>query len=437
MNQNKHFSKSNRQGVTIVLFAVLLPVLVLLSMIAINIAHMQLTRTELKIATDAAARAGGRAWSEFNDLNDAKEFARRAAELNTVSGQPLALSVNEADGQMVFGSSIREGNGRFVFTPVPESEFANGVVASGFQVNAAREVPLLFNIRGTNSFTPNASSIASQIERDIALVIDRSGSMFSFEGQITDPGQGEEFLFNTMTAFYDDPANGITHDEYLASIADYQGLPESTAMRPRDRFYIPKILDLLSGDLKEYALTTNSDYHTETRAAKMSRWNGLEIAYEAFFDVLDATDQQELVSVVTFNNSARVEAALTSDLEALRPIPAGIWPDGGTAVGTGMLEGFASLNVANARLGAVQTVIVMSDGINRTGTNPVAAATQIVADNPNVIIHTVTFGAEANITEMAEVAAIGSGLHYHASTSLELIEVFRELAATHRTVITR
>ena len=436
MNQNKNFANANRQGVTIILFAILLPVLVLLSMIAINLAHMQLTRTELKIATDAAARAGGRAWSEFNDVDTARDFARQVAEMNTVSGQPLALSVNPADNQMIFGESTRNGNGRFDFTPLSEAEFANGVLASGFQVNAEREVPLFFNIRGTNSFTPAASSVASQVERDIALVIDRSGSMFSFEGQNTNPGQGEQFLFDTMTALYEDPANEITRDEYFQSIADYQDLAEAADMRPRDRFYVPKVLDLLSGDLLEYATTTNSDYHTETRAAKMSRWHGLEIAYDAFFDVLDATDPEELVSVVTFNNSARVDASLSSDLAALRPIPADIWPDGGTAVGTGMLEGFASLNVANGRPNAAQTVIVLSDGINRTGTAPTTAARQIVADNPRVVIHTVTFGAEANTTEMAEVAAIGSGLHYHATTTLQLVEVFKKLAAVQRTVIT-
>ena len=436
MNKNQNLSKANREGVTVVLFAILLPVLLLLSMIAINIAHMQLTRTELKIATDAAARAGGRAWSQTNDLDQAKDFARQAAELNTVSGQPLILSVDEANGEMMFGESLRDGSARFGFEPVSEAEILDGELVSGFRVNAIHDTPLFFNVNGINSFRPNASSTVTQLERDIALVMDRSGSMFSFEGQVTNPGDGEQFLFDTLTALYENPANEITRDEYFASIADYQDLPEAASMRPRDRQYVSKILNLLSGDLLDYALTTNSDYHTQTGAARMSRWDGLEIAYEAFFDVLDATDQTELVSVVTFASSARVEASLSSNLAALRPIPAGIWPDGGTAVGTGMLEGFASLDVPEARLGAIQTVIVMSDGISRTGTNPAEAARQIVAENPNVVIHTVTFGAEANQTEMAEVAEIGSGLHYHAANAAQLVTVFQELAKTHRTVIT-
>ena len=153
MNRKENFSKANRSGVTVILFAILLPVLLLLSMIAINIAHMQLTRTELKIATDAAARAGGRAWSEHNDLATAKEFARQAAEMNTVSGDPLILSTAEADGQMVFGESIRDGGARFAFRPISESELSDGtVLASGFQVNASHDTPLLFRINDIEAF---------------------------------------------------------------------------------------------------------------------------------------------------------------------------------------------------------------------------------------------------------------------------------------------
>ena len=435
MNQNS--SNTSRNGVTVVLFAILLPVLLLLAMIAINIAHMQLTRTELKIATDAAARAGGRAWSEFNDLNQAKEFARQTAELNSVSGQPLILSTSEAAGEMVFGESVRDGDARFEFTPHTEADFTSGqFIASGFRVNATHDTPLLFRVGDTSSFTPNASSTTTQIERDIALVIDSSGSMFSFEGQATALGQGETYMFDTLTALYEDPANGITEEEYFASIADYQDLRAASDMRPRDRFYVNKILDLLDGDLLAYALSINADYHTWTRAPKMSRWDGLEIAYAAFFDILENNDQEELVSVVSFDSTARVEAALTSDIALLRSIPSGILPDGSTAVGDGMEQGFASLSSMEARLGAVPTVIVMSDGINRRGGNPVSIARAIVRDDPRTIIHTVTFGAEANIPEMEQIAEIGSGKHYHASSTEQLIEAFKELASSHRTLIT-
>ena len=71
------------------LMAFVLPVLALLAAFCINSAQMQLSRTELIIATDAAARAGGRAFSEEQTVSAAKTAAFVTAALNNVDGQPL------------------------------------------------------------------------------------------------------------------------------------------------------------------------------------------------------------------------------------------------------------------------------------------------------------------------------------------------------------
>ena len=437
MKQNQNFPVARRDGVVAVLFAFVLPVLLILAAVAINLSYMQLTRTELKLATDASARAGGRAWSEFNDVDEAKEFARRAASLNEVGGSPLLLSTDESAGEIVFGESARGGDGRFAFTPTTEAQIANNGLASGLQINATHPTLLFFEIGGTSSFTPSASSIATQIERDIALIVDKSASMFSFQGQITNPEDGEDYLYEVMTDLYEDPANGITRAEYFNSIADYQGLQEAADMSTRARIFTDKILDLLpEGDLKTYALTLNSDYRSSTAPPRFSRWHSLELANDAFFDVLAATEQTELVSIASFNRDAQLEIPLTSDLDAAGGIVGEIFPTGSTAIGKGMLEGFDALNGDAARQSAVKTIIVLSDGLNKQGISPVNAAQQIIGQNPSTVIHTVTLGAEADIDEMAEVARIGSGKHYHATNTMQLIEVFQELAASHRTLIT-
>ena len=57
---NSRFSnKANRHGVIAPLMALLFPVFLLLCGIVVNIAYMQLNRTELRVATDASARASG------------------------------------------------------------------------------------------------------------------------------------------------------------------------------------------------------------------------------------------------------------------------------------------------------------------------------------------------------------------------------------------
>ena len=55
--------RSNRRGAVIPMFAILLPVLLIFCGFAINLAYMQVASTEMKIATDCAAHAGGRAMS--------------------------------------------------------------------------------------------------------------------------------------------------------------------------------------------------------------------------------------------------------------------------------------------------------------------------------------------------------------------------------------
>jgi Flp pilus assembly protein TadG len=169
--------KPSRSGAVIPMFAIALPVIMLVSVIAINFCQMKLTRTELKIATDAAARAGARGWSESQSTAYAKSYAQYAASLNTVAGSPLTLSAAEADGQIQFGYSSQSGDGRFQFNPVTESAAVGSTMASGVRINAEKPIPLVFQVSGQTEFTPSATSVASQVDRDIALVIDRSSSM--------------------------------------------------------------------------------------------------------------------------------------------------------------------------------------------------------------------------------------------------------------------
>ena len=61
LNHNK---RPDRKGAVLPLFALLLPVIMILCGFAINMAYMQLVATEMKVSTDVASHAGGRALSE-------------------------------------------------------------------------------------------------------------------------------------------------------------------------------------------------------------------------------------------------------------------------------------------------------------------------------------------------------------------------------------
>lgn len=412
-----------RQGSILVLMVALLPVLFILCAIGINVAQQQLVRTELKIATDSAARAGGSAWSLTNDPTTATQFAIDAAAANQVQGTPLTLTSNDVQ----FGNSTRDGAlGRFVFTPNPGNGVGNGQITTALRVSSTINSLLPFRISGIENINQHETSVASQVDRDIALVVDRSGSMAYFED--------EDFLFDTITHFYNQPNSGISDAEYDAAVADYQPVARLAAMALRDRAYSADVISHLSGDLLEYAITLNSDYRTETRAPRQSRWAVLEQATTAFFDTLELSATNERVSVSSFASGSSLDLPLTFDLQAAKQTVLGLYPNGSTAIGRGMQTAIDDL-LASRRSSAIPTILIFSDGENKQKPYPVDVANQIIADNPNVVINTITF-AGGDQTEMAEVASIGGGTHYHAEDGAELVEVFREIARSFSTVIT-
>ena len=63
LTNSKRRVHSDRKGAVLVLFVVMLPVLIILSAVAINLAKVELVRTELQIGTDLSTRAGGTVWT--------------------------------------------------------------------------------------------------------------------------------------------------------------------------------------------------------------------------------------------------------------------------------------------------------------------------------------------------------------------------------------
>lgn len=175
-NSNRKLpASSTRRGAMLVVFAVCLPIFIIMMVFSIDIAYMQLSKSELRTATDSAARAGSRTLSLQQDRNAAIAAAKAAALRNTVANDPLQL----ADADIILGASTQPaGTGRFVFqpgAPVPNSVQVNGQRTQG---SLSGPVNLFVGrMLGTDIFEPVSSATSTQIDRDIALVIDRSGSM--------------------------------------------------------------------------------------------------------------------------------------------------------------------------------------------------------------------------------------------------------------------
>ena len=197
MQNTLRYKTANRDGAIVPLFAILLPVLLVLSAYSVNLAYMQLTTTELRIATDVTSHAGGRALNVFQNMNNPtsqrvidklQETVDRYYAMNTVAGQTLTPPSDPASYIQFYNLGTRTDRLDEVFhnqNIVSYSDARGGTAFNGVGVQANVDTDYLFDFKygggSLGTFAPTRNSITKQIERDLAIVIDRSSSMILFK----------------------------------------------------------------------------------------------------------------------------------------------------------------------------------------------------------------------------------------------------------------
>ena len=353
----------------LVLIAVCLPLLIIMAAFAVDLAWMQLSRTELRTATDSAARAGAKELSLAQSESAARAKARVAAQRNLVAGQPLQL--NNRDIQV--GKSVQSGTSRFQFTEGGAKPNAVRVTGKRTEGSASGPVDLLFSgVLGVDTFEPSEVATSTQLDRDICLVVDRSGSMmWVLTGGSSYPRGTKEC---------DAPHPTLSRWGALASAVEAFLVELETTVQD-----------------ERVGLASYSSNNTSCG----NRYT------------ISSTDSP-LVS-----DYSRIRSEM--DKMSSKPVK------GNTAIGAGIDEGTKVLN-SSSRPYAVKTMIVMTDGIHNTGRDPLVAARDAAAKD--ITIHTITFSSDADIKRMKDVAAAGGGKHFHADNQAELIKIFRDIAAT-------
>ncbi|MEY4565685.1 MAG: hypothetical protein RLY14_655 [Planctomycetota bacterium] len=163
-----------RSGTVLVLMAVLMTALALTVAISIDIAYIHVSKMELRAATDAAARAASATLASTQDSALATKRGQEVARMNKVGGVPLALQ----DANFSYGNSSRDKKGLFVFAPGKTPYNAvkvNADLGNGLMAGAIK--PFFKKIHGVSDIAAKQEAIATFLERDIVLVVDRSGSM--------------------------------------------------------------------------------------------------------------------------------------------------------------------------------------------------------------------------------------------------------------------
>lgn len=383
---------AKRRGAVIVLFTGLLVLLLAMVMWSVDVGWMQLVRTELRSATDAAAKAGAEALARTQDETAARAAVIAIAAKNKVGGKPLVVKPEDIE----FGNTTRLSNGKWRFD-------INKNPRNGVRVNAAlfgdKAVPLFFAPAfGHDKFAPDQTATAAHLDQDVVLVVDRSHSMcFDYSGVNYIYPSG---WFQYPTGYIKKPAPDTSRWAGLRKGVENFLATASTTLAP------PRVA----------LVTFGSDIHPG------NDWGA------AHLNVTEPAVRTEL----PFNNGQP-----TSNYTAINSVmknKAAKHMLGGTHLSAGIDRARSILNGNTIRPLAKRVIIVFTDGQWNHGRAPEAAAADAFAEG--ITIHTVTFLTTADQTTMTNVATITGGRHLHANTQAELEAAFRELALTLPVVLT-
>ncbi|MFG0261546.1 MAG: VWA domain-containing protein [Novipirellula sp. JB048] len=362
-----------RRGATAVAFIIMLPVLLLLLGFSVDLAYMQLSRAELRAATDLAAKAASSELAETGDTAKAIAEGKRIASANKVAGQALILD----DTDFMFGNTVRSSTGKWSFTA--KGSPINAVQVSGRRTSDAPsgEIDLFFsNLLSGKGFQTSADATAGFINTDICLVLDRSSSM-------------------------------------KLAVSD-----SATGMGVGD----PRFCDLPRADSRWIAL----DDAIQVFLAKMNK----TLAEE---QVAIVTYSSNYTACGVTNQNVTLDQPLTSDFtniaSAMEILRTTAWA-GNTETSAGMSLARAELNGSGARPTAEKIMIVLTDGAYTDHAHPATVAAAAAADR--IKVHTITFGAcpASVIKDMQQTAEAGGGYHFHAPDAATLNEAFDQIAGS-------
>ncbi|MEZ6064653.1 MAG: vWA domain-containing protein [Planctomycetaceae bacterium] len=371
-----------RSGAIILLVVGFLVVLLAMAMFTVDIAYMQLTRSELRASSDAAAKAGAEALRRTKSESAARQAARDVAALNTIGGRPLLLQ----DSEIEVGSAQRAADGSWQFA-------ANATPYTAVRVNAElggaslnNPINLFFaDFFGSGTFEPTRSATAAHTSVAVSLVLDRSHSM-AFDMS------GVDWVYPPGTPMNPHPVAFPPHPTHsrwavlMTAVSEFMRIASS--QNP------PPSVGLVTWG-STITLSHYEGWLTGMTSPAVSVDLGLTTPSSDVFNKLSARANKPML--------------------------------GGTNMSAGIDSGVAQLTASGVDPLASKVMILMSDGQWNTGRDPIEAAADAKANK--VVIHTIAFLDKAEqTTTLQEVANITGGKFYVARNGTELEQAFTDIA---------
>ncbi|HID21604.1 MAG TPA: VWA domain-containing protein, partial [Planctomycetaceae bacterium] len=396
---------------------------------------------QMRKAADAASLAAVLVLRDTGSVSQARQAAQRFASLNSVGGRPVELDANR---DVIFGRRVyNQRTGRWEFQRGEEPYDSVQVVVSRTASSRSGPLPTYFGrVLGRDHLEAVGSSVATFLPRDIALVIDLSGSMLYDSTLLREdittinnmdiwialgrPRYGRMQSWNRLQRLtggtssiirrlglnnVDYPYPQGSWSEYVRYVKYDWRLP----WRYRHRYGLKTWVD--------YLLQKRS-YHRSTPALASTPEQpvtALKDAVDIMMDYLETLDTEEYVSLSTYDDRARIELSLRTELSdiktRMRQLQAGHYGRY-TNIGLGIRRGRQSLTSADARPNAKKVMVVFTDGLaNRPPPSSYARRFALreaqEAAAQDIVIHTITFTSQADQQLMRQIADIGNGVHFH------------------------
>ncbi len=362
-----------RKAAILTLFMLVLPLLLITLGFSVDLAYMHLVQSEMRLASDNAARVAADNLSRYENEDRASHAGVKIAEQFTVAGRPLRLQSGDFD----FGRATADENGSFIFD-------TNGSPLNAVRVNAIRDtnsldgtVPLFFSrLIGNQEYAPQVTSTASFINVDICLVLDRSTSM-KFNVNSNETGMG---------------VNDRRFCRAPGSNSRWAALDKAVKV-------FNDVLRNNSAEEQISIITFGSDLDSvQPGLCGRQPAATLDMQFSTNIDAADGT-------MNTLSNS--------------------VW-NGNTEIAAGMQIALTELASVRSRRFADRVMIVLTDGFPTAG-DAMAVANDAAAQR--VTVYAITFGPDGDQSYMKQVAAAGQGEHAHAATEQELKDIFKRFAA--------
>ncbi len=146
-------------------------------------------------------------------------------------------------------------------------------------------------------------------------------------------------------------------------------------------------------------------------------------AAKTFVDQLDSFNDRS--GLVSFSTTATLNQNLTFNKNSVKASIDSLSASGFTAIGDGIQNATNHL-VWVGRGSTKWSQVLLSDGQNNRGVNPITAANN--ARDEGIIIYTIGLGSDADNTTLSNIANITGGKYFFAPTGSDLNKIYLEIA---------